>query len=93
MEKAYIAVTSRSSVATKNISVPFKSRQNIRRSASWVMVAAISHKGHQSFARKTEKMKTAATTKIVLIAPSFTLFVTGDLSFYADQCGNHKSCS
>jgi hypothetical protein len=38
----------------------------------------------------TEKMKTATTTKIVLIIPSSTLFVMGDLSFYADSCGNHK---
>jgi hypothetical protein len=41
----------------------------------------------------TEKMKTAAKTKIVLIIPSFTLFITGDLSLYADSRGKHKSCS
>jgi hypothetical protein len=41
----------------------------------------------------TKKMKTAANTKIVLIIPSVTLFVTVDLSFYADSSGKHKSCS
>jgi hypothetical protein len=38
-------------------------------------------------------MAIAAKTKIVLCIPKFTLFVTGDLSFYADSCGKHKSCS
>jgi hypothetical protein len=41
----------------------------------------------------TEKMETAANAKIVLIFPSFALFVTGDMSFYTDSCGDHKACS
>jgi hypothetical protein len=41
----------------------------------------------------TKKMKTAANTTVVLIIPGFTFFVTGDLFFYADLYGKHKSCS
>jgi hypothetical protein len=41
----------------------------------------------------TRIMTIDAKTKIVLCIPNFTLFVTCDLSFYADSFGKHKSCS
>jgi hypothetical protein len=42
-----------------------------------------------AFQVATRRTTTSAKTKIVLCIPKFTLFVTDNLSFYAD-CGKHK---
>jgi hypothetical protein len=38
----------------------------------------------------TSKMRTTSKSRVVLVMPRFTLFVTGDLAFYADSLGKMK---
>jgi hypothetical protein len=42
---------------------------------------------------ESSQMREVGITRIMLVVPQFTLFVTGDLAFYAYSLVDHISCS